>query len=101
MYKPRVNSFEELNQKYKPMAESLDELNKKYAPAQNTSAQFTDSLKMANKDLVDRLDRLNQTLASAINSPSSLYVSSPEPVTDAVSILADISRMNIQSSGLG
>lgn len=51
--------------------------------------------------LVDRLDKLNQTLSTAINSPRNLYVSSPESISDAVSILADINRMNIQSSGLG
>ncbi|MGL5923089.1 tape measure protein [Chroococcidiopsis sp.] len=101
MYKPKANSLQQLQEMYKTDAKSFEELNQKYAPKESTSAQFTDSLKMANKDVVDRLDKLNQTLATAINSPRSLYVSSPEPVTDAVSILADINRMNIQSSGLG
>ncbi|MGL4617589.1 MAG: hypothetical protein ACRCZS_00790, partial [Chroococcidiopsis sp.] len=101
MYKPKANSLDQLQQMYKTDAKSFEELNQKYAPKESTSAQFTDSLKMANKDVVDRLDKLNQTLATAVNSPRSLYVSSPEPVTDAVSILADINRMNIQSSGLG
>lgn len=101
LYAPKVRSFDELNQRYKTDAQSFDELNQRYSPSSSTSAQFSDSLRMANKDVVDRLDKLNQTLSTAINSPRNLYVSSPEPISDAVSILADINRMNIQSSGLG
>ncbi|MGL4618746.1 MAG: tape measure protein [Chroococcidiopsis sp.] len=101
MYAPKITSFEELNQKYKPMSETLDDLNKKFAPTEPNTAQFSDALKSSVKGLEERLDRLNGTLAAAVNSPRNLYVSSPEPVTDAVSILADINRMNIQSSGLG
>jgi len=101
MYKPKANSLGQLQEMYKPDARNLDELNKKYAPKENTSAQFSDSLKMANKGIEERLDKLNSSLATAVNSPRNLYVSSPEPVSDAVSILADINRMNTQSSGLG
>lgn len=101
MYKPKANSLGQLQEMYKPDARNLDELNKKYAIKENTSAQFSDALKSSVRGLEDRLDKLNQNLVSAINSPRSLYVSSPEPITDAVSILADINRMNVQSSGLG
>lgn len=108
LYAPKVRSFEELNQTYKTDAQSFESLNQKYAPKGNTSAQFTDSLKMANKGIEEKLTRLIDLTSKAldinsraINSPRSLHVSSPEPVSDAVSILADINRMNIQSSGLG
>lgn len=101
MYKPKANSLGQLQEIYKTNAGSFDELNEKYAPKENSSAQFTDSLKAANKGIEERLDKLNSSLAAATNSPRNLYVSSPEPVSDAVKIMADINRMNIQSSGLG
>lgn len=108
MYAPKIRNFEQLNQKYKPMAESLDELNQKFAPNEPPTARFTDYLKSAVRGVEEKLTKLIDLTSKgldinsrAINSPRNLHVSSPEPITDAVSILADINRMNIQSSGLG
>ncbi|MGL5922737.1 hypothetical protein, partial [Chroococcidiopsis sp.] len=85
-----------------PSVEGINELSKaqKLEPT-NNSTNFSDSLKSAVKGVEARLDKLNETIGKAINSPRSLYVSSPEPITDAVSILADLNRLNVQSSGLG
>ncbi|MGL4621500.1 MAG: tape measure protein, partial [Chroococcidiopsis sp.] len=108
LYSPKVRNFEELNRRYKPMAETLEDLNKQFAPNKTPTAQFGDSLKSAFKGVEEKLTKLIDLTSKgldinsrAINSPRNLHVSSPEPVTDAVSILADINRMNIQSSGLG
>ncbi len=52
---PRLTILENLTSKHTIMTESLDELNQKYAPKENTSVQFTDSLKMANKGIEDQI----------------------------------------------
>ena len=108
MYKPKANSLEQLGQMYKTDANSFEQLQQMYKPKENTSAQFTDSLKLATKGIEEKLTSLIDLTSKAldinsraINSPRNLHVSSPEPISDAVKIMADINRMNIQSSGLG
>lgn len=100
-YKPSAQSLTELQQQYKPVAQSFEELNQKYPAMTNGFTDFTNGLKDANKGIEQKLDILNQTMAQAIASPRSLYVSSPTPVTDAASVYSDIARQSILNAGLG
>lgn len=98
-YRPRVDSSLTL----KP-SNSIAEIRDASKPSEvqsqtNGFTQFVDGLKEANKDIVVRLDTLNQTMAQAAAAPRSLYVSSPTPVTDGARIWSDIARNAVISAG--
>ncbi|MCC5640349.1 tape measure protein [Nostoc sp. CHAB 5844] len=63
-------------------------------------AQFAEALKIANQDVVQRLDKLVDSMATVAASPRSLTVSTPNPVDDAADIMNKISRQGVRGSGL-
>jgi hypothetical protein len=62
--------------------------------------QFTENLKTAVSGIEQRLDKLIETNATALQSPRSLTVSSPRPVQDAAAIYGEIARQSVVNSGL-
>ena len=70
-------------------------------PQANGFTEFTKGLAQANKGIEAKLSRLIEVTSSSLNSPRNLYVSSPNPVSDASQIYAEISRGMVTASGLG
>lgn len=70
-------------------------------PKNNGFSQFVGALREANKDIVTRLDTLNEAMVQAFSAPRSLYVSSPTPVQDASTIYSNVVRGMVIASGNG
>lgn len=86
----------------KPLGEELQKSTEAAVkPETSGFTAFTEGLKAANTGIEQRLDTLNKTMSNAINSPRSLYVSSPNPVTDAAKIMSDVTRQSVLGAGLG
>jgi tape measure domain-containing protein len=62
--------------------------------------QFAEALKLANQDVVQRLDKLIDSMATVANTPRSLTVQTPNPVDDAAKLMNDLSRGQIVGAGL-
>jgi hypothetical protein len=67
--------------------------------ANNKAAAFSDSLRTAVSGVEARLDKIAQELGKP--RVENLYVSSPQPVSDAGSILSDIAYQSAVGAGLG
>lgn len=52
------------------------------------------------REILNQLRLMNTNFQSVARSPKVLNLSTPEPVSDVVKILGDLSRMNTQSAGL-
>lgn len=73
-------------------------------PSFNTSARSMQEMinrsSSGNSELGGKIDNLNKNLVSAVNSPRTLNVSAPEPVSSAAKIMNDVTKMQAQGSGL-
>lgn len=61
---------------------------------------FGEALKIANKEVVQRLDKLIDSISTVAKSPRSLTVQTPSPVDDAAKILSDMQRGSMAAAGL-
>lgn len=61
---------------------------------------FGEALKIANQEVVQRLDKLIDSMSTVVRSPRNLTVQTPNPVDDAAKILSDMQRGNMAAAGL-
>lgn len=68
-------------------------------PSDRTT-QFANALKTANIDVVQRLDKLIDSMSAVACTPRSLTVQTPNPVDDAAKLMNDLSRGQVVGAGL-
>src|SRR5690349_5366918 len=61
---------------------------------------FGQALKIANQEVVQRLDKLIDSMAGVARTPRNLTVQTPNPVDDAAKILGDMQRGSMAAAGL-
>ncbi|MEH2201180.1 tape measure protein [Nostoc sp.] len=66
----------------------------------SNQSQFAEALRLANQDVVQRLDKLIDSMATVANTPRSLTVQTPNPVDDAAKLMNDLSRGQVVGAGL-
>ncbi|OUL25457.1 hypothetical protein BV378_15425 [Nostoc sp. RF31YmG] len=73
----------------------------KVAPSVSDRASaFGEALKIANQEVVQRLDRLVESMAAVASTPRSISISSPNPIDDAADLLSKAQRAGMRAAGI-
>jgi hypothetical protein len=64
------------------------------------ASAFGEALKIANQEVVQRLDRLVESMAAVVSTPRSISISSPHPFDDAADLLGKAQRAGMRAAGM-